>query len=84
MSGCESERVAYRCEECNEILFGIVPGTAAKLFVMNFKIGHRAARLASPTIAAEHLVAKLVVQFGVQAKAWVLWSETIQEVSPLA
>jgi hypothetical protein len=70
--------MAYRAEG-DQIFFGIVPRLAAKLFVVNFKIGHRAARLASPTVAAEHLVAKPVVQFAVQAKAWVLWPDAIHE-----
>jgi hypothetical protein len=68
----------------DQVRLGILAGTAAKLFVVNFKIGHRATRLASPTVAAEHLVAKLVVQFAVQAKAWVLWSDTVHEFSPVA
>jgi hypothetical protein len=75
--------VAYRAES-DQILFGIVPGLAAELLVMNLKIGHRAAGLASPVVSAEHLFAKLVVQFAVQAKTWVLWSQTIHEVSPMA
>ena len=54
--------VAYRAK-CDEIFLGILPGLAATLFVVNFKIGHRAARLASPAIPAEHLIPKLVVRF---------------------
>jgi hypothetical protein len=68
----------------DQVRLGIVAGTAAKLFVVNLKIGHAPARLASPTIAAEHLLAKLDVQIAVQAKAGVLWSDTIHEVSPVA
>jgi len=68
----------------DQVLLGIVPGLAAKLFVVNFKIGHRSARLASPRVAAEHLGTKLVIQFAVQAKAWVLWSDTIHEISSVA
>jgi hypothetical protein len=52
--------MAYRAES-DQIVFGIVPRLATKLFVMNLKIRHCAARLASPTVAAEHLVAKLVI-----------------------
>lgn len=47
--------------EGNQILLGVLSGLAAKLFVMNSEIGHRAARLASPAVAVKHLVAKLVV-----------------------
>ena len=63
--------MAYRAEG-DQILFGIVPRLAAKLLVVNLEIRHRAARLASPAVAAEHLVAKVVVQFGVQAQTCVL------------
>jgi hypothetical protein len=68
----------------DQVRLGILAGTAAKLFVVNFKIGHRSARLASPRVAAEHLGTKLVVQFAVQAKAWVLWSDTLHEISSVA
>jgi hypothetical protein len=51
--------------ESNQILAGIIAGLAAKLSVVNLQIGHRAARLASPAIPAEHFVPKLIVQFGI-------------------
>jgi hypothetical protein len=75
--------MAHRAEG-DQILIGIVPGLAAELFVMNFEIGHRAARLASPAVPAEHLVAKLAVQFGIQAKTDVLWSEPVHEAFSVA
>jgi hypothetical protein len=53
--------------EGDEIFLGIRPGLAAELRVVNFKIGHCSARLASPAVTAENLIAKLVVQFAVQA-----------------
>jgi hypothetical protein len=80
---CVNLRMAFRAKG-DQILLGVIPGLAAKLFVVNFKIGHRAARLASPTVAAEHLVAKPVVQFAVQAKAWVLWPDAIHEAFSVA
>jgi hypothetical protein len=49
----------------DQVLLAIVPRLAAKLFVVNLKIGHRAARLASPAVPPEHLVAKLLVQLGI-------------------
>ena len=70
--------------EGDQILLGIVPGLAAKLFVVNFKVGHRAARLASPAVPAEHLVAKLIVQFGIQAQTCELWSEAVHEAFSVA
>jgi hypothetical protein len=55
------------CAEGEEISLGIRPGLATELHVVDFKIQHRAARLASPAIPAEDLASKLVVQFAVQA-----------------
>src|SRR5579872_2398259 len=48
-SGVVNARMAS-CTESDQILFGIVPGLAAKLFVVDFKVGHCAARLASPAV----------------------------------
>jgi len=47
--------VACRAQR-NEILFGIVAGLAAKLFVVNFQIRHCAARLTPPVIASQNLL----------------------------
>ena len=70
--------------EGDQIVLGIVPRLAAKLFVVNLKIGHRATRLASPAVPAEHLIAKLVVEFGIQAQTCVLWSEPVHEAFSVA
>jgi hypothetical protein len=48
--------------EGNQILARIIAGVAAKFLVVNLKVGHRAARLASPTIPSEHLVSEVFVQ----------------------
>jgi hypothetical protein len=53
--------------EGDEIFLEIRPRLAAELFVVNFKIEHRAARLASPAVASEQTVAKLLIQFAAQA-----------------
>ena len=68
----------------DQVLLGIGSGLAAKLFVVNLKIGHRAARLASPTVPAEHLVTKLVVQFGIQAQTCALWCRAVHEAFSIA
>ena len=47
--------------ECYQILLRIIAGLAAEFFVMDFKIGHCATRLASPAIATQHLAAESVV-----------------------
>jgi hypothetical protein len=70
--------------EGDQIVLGIGTGLAAKLFVVNLKIGHRSARLASPAVPAEHLAAKLIVRFGIQAYGCALWLKLIHEVFSVA
>ena len=52
-SNCSA--VMHRAMACrtkrDQILFRIVAGLAAEFFVMDFEVGHGAARLASPAIA---------------------------------
>ena len=55
--------------KCNQILLRIVAGLAAEFFVMDFKIGHCATRLASPAVAMQHLVAQIVVLAGIEPQA---------------
>jgi hypothetical protein len=45
----------------DQILGYILAGVAAELFVVNLKVRHRAARLAFPPIASEHLMTKLFI-----------------------
>ena len=55
--------------ECYQILLRIIAGLAAESFVMDFKIGHCATRLASPAIATQHLAAESVVLVGIEPQA---------------
>ena len=52
--------------EGNQILARIITGVAAKLSVVDFQVGHRTARLASPTITRQHLNTELFVQCGIE------------------
>ena len=70
--------------KCNQILSRIITGLAAELFVMDFKIGHSAARLASPAVTAENLVTNLVVRPCVQAQAWLFGSKLVHEAFSVA
>ena len=63
----------------NQILFGIVAGLGAEFPVMDLKVGHGAAGLASPAISGQHLVAELFVQRGVKPKARPLGQEPIHD-----
>lgn len=42
----------------DQIILCIVTAVTTELFVVNFKVGHRAACLAFPAIPAQHLIAK--------------------------
>ncbi len=75
--------VAFAAQR-DQVLLGIIPGMAAKLLVVNFKIGHHAARLAPPTIPAEHFVASLVIRFAIQTQTCALWSEAVHEAFSVA
>jgi hypothetical protein len=66
----------------DQIFFAIVPGLAAKLFVVNLKIGHCATRLASPPVTTKHLVAEPFVQFGIEPQAELLRSDPIHDAFP--
>src|SRR5437660_5235611 len=47
----------------NQVVLGIVPGSAAKLFVMNLKIRKAAAGLTSPSILLQYRPTELRVGF---------------------
>jgi hypothetical protein len=47
----------------NEILFGIMAQLAPRADVVNLKIARRAAILAAPSIASEHLAGELAIRF---------------------
>ena len=48
----------------DQILLGVVAALAAKCLVVNLKIRHRAATLASPTVSTEYLLTHVFVQLG--------------------
>ena len=54
-------------------------GLAAMLLMMNLKVGRCAACLASPAIPLQHFFTKLLVRFGIQPQAWLLWSNPIHD-----
>jgi hypothetical protein len=49
-----------------QILLRIIARRAAEFFVMEFKIGHCATRLASPAVATQHLLAQTVILIGIE------------------
>jgi hypothetical protein len=56
----------------NQILLGIVPGVAAKLFVVDPQIDHGAARLAPPSIPSQYVLAEPFVRLGVKPQSMLL------------
>jgi hypothetical protein len=63
----------------DQVLLAIIPGMTAKLFVMNFKVRHGTARLASPTIAAEDLISELFVRLGIKSQGNAFWSNRVHD-----
>ncbi len=49
--------------EGDQVVLTILAGVAAKLFVVNFKVCHRAAKLAAPAVSPQYLLAKFPVIF---------------------
>ena len=52
----------------NQVLFAIIAGVAAKLFVMDLQVRHRAARLTPPGIATQDLLPQPLVDAGSSRK----------------
>ena len=47
--------------------------------MMNLKVRCCVACLASPAAPLQHLLTKLLVRFGIQKQAWLLWSNPIHD-----
>jgi len=41
----------------NEVLVGVAPRMTAKLFVVDFEVGHRTAKLTTPIVTTQDLLA---------------------------
>jgi hypothetical protein len=63
----------------NQVLLTIIAGMTAKFLVVNFKIRHGAARLAFPAVAAEYLVAELLVQREIKPDGRTFWSDPVHD-----
>ena len=53
-----------------EIFYEIIPQVATPLNVMDLKIFHAPARLASPSISLQNFTAELAISFGGKFQAW--------------
>jgi hypothetical protein len=67
--------------KCYKVLFGVIPDSTAKLFVMNLKVFHPAADLTSPAISTQHLPSQPFVGFGIEPKTGALGLKPIHEAA---
>ena len=65
--------------ESNQVLFRIIPTLAAKILVVNLKVRPSPARLAPPTIAAQNLLPKSIVQLEIEPQAGLFGQNPIHE-----
>jgi hypothetical protein len=76
--------VAWHAEQKRDkVLLRIVTRMTTKLFVVNFKIRHGTARLASPAIATQHLIAQAFVELRIEQLACTFRSDSIQDAFPV-
>jgi hypothetical protein len=54
---------------CDQVLLGVVARMAAKLFVVDLQVRHRAARLTPPAVAPQNLLPQSFVGHWIQAQA---------------
>ena len=67
--------------EGNEILGSVIAQSAPWLNVMDLKILHAPARLASPAITPQDFAAELAISFGIKSQAGPLCADPLQNVT---
>ena len=60
------DRIVACCAERNQVVLRIIAGVAAKLFVVDFQVRHRAARLTPPAVAIQNLLPQPLVRRRIQ------------------
>jgi hypothetical protein len=70
-----------RCAESDQILGSVITQSAARLNVMDLKILHATARLASPAISLQNFTAKLAISLGIKSQAWSFCTDSSQNVT---
>jgi hypothetical protein len=63
----------------NQVLFRIASTVASELFVMNLKVGHRAASLTPPAVPAQYLLAKFFVSLAFESQGRTFWQDGVHE-----
>jgi hypothetical protein len=75
--------VVTRRTERNEVKFGVEPALASEFLVVNFQIRHRAAGLTAPAVAAQDLLAQLLVFDRIQPQARSSWPSFVHDAFSL-
>ncbi len=57
-------------QQCDQVFLRIFARVAREIFMVDLKVGHRAARFASTSISTEDLVAQLFVNLGSEPQRW--------------
>ena len=70
-----------RCAEGDQILGSVIAQSAPRLNVMDLKILHSPARLATPAISLQDFPAELAISFRVKPQAWPLGADPFQSVT---
>ena len=69
--------------EGDEIFFCVVPEAAARLEMMDFDAGQRAAELAAPAVSREHLLVEFLVGFRLEPQARAFLAGAAHGASPI-
>ncbi len=70
-----------RCAESDQILGSVIAQSAPRLNVMDLKIFHAPARLATPAISLQDFAAELAISFRIKPQAWPFGSDPSQSVT---
>src|ERR1700693_2537037 len=70
-----------RCAEDDQIFGNVIAQPASRLNVMDLKIPHAPARLASPSISLQDIPAKLAISLGVKPQAGPFRADPSQNVT---
>jgi hypothetical protein len=70
-----------RCAKGDQILGSVIAHSAPPLNVMDLKIFHSPARLASPAVSLQDFPAKLAISFRVKPQAWSFCTNLFQIVT---
>ena len=71
-----------RRAEGDQILGSVIAQSAPRLNVMDLKIFHPPARLATPAVSLQDFAAELAISFRIKPQAWPLWHGSLSKRAP--